>query len=244
MRRNVDRRAIAAARHQAVFDLSLMAQDGHQVITGDDQQRGDDQPDHRAAAIAVAIIVLCIALIMWLVSYAVPLKLAGQAYLLLVILLAFRYWPPMIRCVASMPVAHRIVFGLLIGCMALGHYTLRGRSYFPFIVWEIFPFAREDDPVTCREFIATTASGDKVRLLVEQLFPSIVQVNPLDGYSPEATEHLARALAKAYNQHHADDPVQQIDLFVMAVRLHPPAGESRAQPSCELLNHYDISSGR
>ena len=201
-------------------------------------------PSRLHPAIVFAIICLCLALIIWLVSYAVPLTLAGQAYLLLIVLLAFRYWPPMIRWVASMPVTHRVVFGVLIGSMILGHYTLNGRTYFPYVVWEIFPFAHEDDPVTCREFIATTESGNKVRLLVEQLFPSIVQVNPLDSYSPEATEHLARALAKTYNELHAADPVRHVDLFVMAVKLHPPASESRAQPSCELLKRYDISSGQ
>jgi hypothetical protein len=201
-------------------------------------------PSRLHPAIAVAIIGLCLALIVWLVSFAVPLTLAGQAYLLIAVLLAFRYWPPMIRWVASMPVPHRVVFGVLIGSMILGHYTLRGRTYFPYIAWEIFPFVHEDDPVTCREFIATTANGNKVRLLVEQLFPSIVQIDPLDGYSPEATEHLARALANVYNEHHAGDPVRQVELFVMAVKLHPPASESCAQPSCELLKRYDISSGR
>jgi hypothetical protein len=207
-------------------------------------------PSRLHPAIAFAIIGLCIVAIMFMVSYAVPLKLAGQAYLLLIVLLAFRYWPPMIRWVASMPAAHRVVFSVLICAMILGHYTLNGRTYFPYVVWEIFPFAHEDDPVTCREFIATTASGNKVRLLVEQLFPSIVQIDPLDSldnpklYPPGTTEHLARALAKAYNEHHADDPVQRVDLFVMAVKLHPPANESRAQPSCELLKRYDISSGQ
>jgi hypothetical protein len=38
--------------------------------------------------------------------------------------------------------------------------------------------------------------------------------------------------------------VQQIDLVLQAVELHPPANESRAQPSCELLKRYDISSDR
>jgi len=201
-------------------------------------------PSRLHPAIVAAIIGLCVALIIWMISYVVPLKLAGQAYLLISILLAYRYWPPMIRWIASMPGAHRIVFGVLISGMILGHYTLNGRTYFPFVVWEIFPFVHEDDPVTCRQFIATTADGAKVRLLAEQLFPSIVQVNPLDGYTPEATEHLARALAKAYNEHHPDNPVRHVDLFVMAVKLHPPASEARAQPSCEFLKQYDISSGR
>ena len=201
-------------------------------------------PPRLHPAIAVAIIGLCIALILWLVSFTVPLRVAGQAYLLIIILLAFRYWPPMMRWVASMPVAHRVVFGVLIGAMILGHYTLNNRTYFPYVAWEIFPFVHEDDPVTCSELIATTASGEKVRLLAEQLLPSIVQINPLNCYSPDTTEHLARALAKMYNEHHADDPVQGVDLLVMAVKLHPPASESRAQPSCELLKHYDISSAR
>jgi hypothetical protein len=192
-------------------------------------------PISLAACALITVLVSCV----WRLS---PLAVTGQAFLLIVILRAFCYWPPMIRWVASMPVPHRAVFGVLIAGMVLGHYRIDSHTYFPFITWEIFPHTHEDDPVTCREFIATTESGDKVRLLVEQLFPSIVQVNPLDGYPPEATEHLARTLAKVYNERHAGDPVRQVDLFVMAVELHPPAGESRAQPSCELLQQYDISS--
>jgi hypothetical protein len=193
-------------------------------------------------ALAWAVIVLCAATTVYVVSFAVPLQLAGQAYLTIVILLAFRYWPPMGRCVKRMPIPHRVIFGVLIGAMILGHYTVNGRTYFPFVTWAIFPTVHEDNPVTCREFVATTIAGHKVRLLVEQLFPSIVQINPLSTYTPEGTEHLARALAKMYNQLHAEDPVFRVDLMDLAVQLHPPASESRAHPSCELLQRYDISS--
>ncbi len=195
--------------------------------------------------VAITLLVFLIAFFHPLSPYPMlPFKIIGQLCLLLMIVRAFAYWPPMIRWITSMPVAHRIVFGLLLGGMVLGHYTLNGRAYFPFVVWEIFPFVNEQDPVTCRQFIATTANGAKVRLLVEQLFPSIVQVDPLDSYPPETTERLARALAKIYNERHPGDPVRHVDLMLMAVQLHPPANESRAQPSCELLKHYDISSGR
>jgi hypothetical protein len=101
--------------------------------------------------------------------------------------------------------------------------------------------------VTCRQFLATTASGKKVRLLAEQLFPSIVQIDEMENlddpryFPPDTTDRLALALAKAYNDRHADDPVRQVDLVVLAVQLHPPATESRALPSCELLKHYEIS---
>ena len=207
-------------------------------------------PSRLHPAIAVAIIGFCLVTIIWMVSFAIPLRLAGQAYLLIIILLAYRYWPPMIRWVAAMPVAHRVVFGLLVGGMIFGHYTLNGRAYFPFVVWEIFPFVHEDNPVTCRQFIATTANGTKVRLIVEQLFPSIVQVDPVDAldnpklYRPGTTEELVHALAKVYNEQHPDNPVESVDLMLMSVQLHPPANESRAEPSCELLKQYEISSDR
>ena len=196
------------------------------------------------------------ALSIWLLSFPPqllspyplsPPAITVQALLLIIVLRAFCYWPPMVRWVGSMPVPHRVVFGVLIGTMILGHYSLNSRSHYPYIAWEIFPKVREDNPVTCRELIATTASGKKVRLLVEQLYPSIVQVYPLDDpyhYPPDKLELLARAMAKSYSGRHADDPIKGIDVMVMSVQLHPPAGESRDQPSCQLLKRYDISSGQ
>jgi len=89
-----------------------------------------------------------------------------------------------------------------------------------------------------------------VRLLAEQQFPSLVQIdriedldNPKD-YPAGTTDALAAALAKMYNAHHAADPVRQVDLMEMAVDLHPPENESRDEPSCELLKSYDVSPGR
>lgn len=191
-------------------------------------------------AILVAIIAVCATVLLylfWPIAF-----LVGQIYLLIIVLLGFRYWPPMIGWIKRMPIPHRIVFALLIGGIIAGHFTLNTRKYFPFMAWEIFPFVREEDSVICRELIATTASGKNVRLLVEQLVPSIVQFNlPQD---PVATEHLVHALARIYNQHHADDPIQQVELMAMAVKLHPPGNELRTEPSCEFLQRYDISSGR
>ncbi len=192
----------------------------------------------------------CIGAMMTMISSIIPLRLAGQAYLTIVILFAFRYWPPMIRLVASMPVAHRVVFFVLILGMIAGHYTLNGRTYFPYVTWQIFPNPTQVDPVTSNEFIATTMAGHKVRLIAEQLFPSIVQIDRVEDfdnpayYPPGTTEHLARTLAQAYNAQHPADPVWCVDLMRLAVQLHPPASESRANPSCELLKRYDTSSGR
>ncbi len=192
--------------------------------------------------VIIALIVGMISLSPWRFD---PISITGQALLLIIVLRAFCYWPPLVRWIAAMPIPHRVVFGLVIAGMIMGHYTINSRQYFPFVAWEIFPFVNERDPVTCPEFIATTASGKKVRLLVEQLFPSIVQINPLDNaalFPPETLEHLARTMAKAYNQHHPDDPVRQVDLVNFAIHLHPPATESHPNPSCELLKRYDISS--
>lgn len=202
--------------------------------------------------LSLVIIVFCI----WLISFTpswigpgplIPFQVTGQALLLFILLRAFCYWLPMVRWVKAMPAFHRGVFLLLIGAMILGHYSLDSRRFYPYVPWFIFPSVREDDPVTCREFIATTSSGKKVRLIVEQLFPSIVQVYPLDDpqhFSDAQLEELAYTLAGAYNRLHSDDPVHRVDLVVMALKLHPPASESRAQPSCLLLKRYEISSAR
>ena len=194
--------------------------------------------------IMIAVMGVYLALFVWALSSNIPTSVSGQAFFLILGLLAFRSWPPMVRWMTSMPVPHRAVFALMIAGIIVGHYTLHARTFYPFVAWEIFPAVTEENPVTCREFIATTDNGNKVRLLVEQLFPSIVQINPLDSFSPEMTDHLASALVKAYNQQHTDNPVRQLDLVVMAVNLHPSAGEIRAQPSCQLLKRYDFSSGR
>jgi hypothetical protein len=198
-------------------------------------------------SLAVCATMIALGSFVW---HFVPLRVTGQAFLLVMILHAFCYWPPMVRLVAGMPVLHRIVFGVLLGAMILGHYSLNGRSYFPFVTWEIFPVVDSDNPVTCNEFIATTNDGSKVRLLVEQLFPSIVQIAPASAfddtryYPPETTAHLAQAMAKIYNQHHPGNPVFRVDLMRLSVDLHPPASESRAHPSCELLKTFDVSSGQ
>lgn len=200
-------------------------------------------------ALAGAIIVVLAGAIVWTLSFSpwrvVPFALTGQSYATIAMLLGFRYWPPMFRLVASMPVAHRVVFGALIGGMILGHYSLNGRSHYPFIVWGIFPRAEESrGMVSANEFIATTANGTRVRLIAEQLFPSLVQIDRVETMTPELTEKLARVLAKKYNEFHPDNPVRQVDLMNMIVQLHPPANESRAEPSCELLKHYNVSSDR
>jgi hypothetical protein len=169
----------------------------------------------------------------------VPFRIAAEAFLLAAILIALRHGTPIGRWIGTMPAAHRVVFFTLIVGMIAGHFTLNGRTYFPFVAWEIFPFAREEDPVSCPQFLATTASGKSVRLLVEQLFPSIVQFNPPADKDSSAMTDLVHALAKVYNQHHADDPVRRVDLVLISVPLHHPT-----PPSCEYLKHYAISSDR
>jgi hypothetical protein len=148
----------------------------------------------------------------------------------------------MIRWIRRMPLAHRVVFFIAVGAMLAGNFARDSRAFFPFVQWDIFAFAREEDPITCREFWAATASGGGVRLLAEQLFPSIVQFNPpAQDHSPAMT-HLVEALANQYNRQHPRDPVRQVDLVSVAVKLHP--GAPPAPPACRILAHYEISSDR
>jgi hypothetical protein len=190
----------------------------------------------------LAVITLCVGLIFWLFR---PIhQIVVELFAVLIILLAFRYWPPMNRWFLGMPVLHRIIFIFLLCAMLGGHFAVRGRAWFPFVSWEIFSIPREDDPVSCREFMATTAGGKSVRLLVEQLFPSIVQFNPPDDNNSIAMTRLVDALAKAYDRQHPADPVRRVDLVQLSVKLHPSADQSDHSPTCELLKSYDVSSGR
>ncbi len=194
------------------------------------------RPSLRAhPAVSGAVIVFCLAALFW---WFWPIRpVLGQICALAAIALGFRYAPPVTGWLARLPVPHRVVFALLIAGVIAGHFTFDGRKYFPFVSWEIFSIMREEDPVTCREFAAVTASGKNVRLLVEQLFPSIVQFNPPADNESAAMTRLVDALRKAYDGRHPGDPVRRVDLVRISVRLQPGGNP----PSCELLKRYDFS---
>jgi hypothetical protein len=155
-------------------------------------------------------------------------------------------WPPFAAWLGAMPWVHRIVFGALLLGMFWGHYTFNGRTYFPFVVWEIFPHAEGKlDIVTAQQFYGKTASGKMVRLLVEREFPSIIQIDRIEtldsAYGPGTTDDLAQALAKMYNANHPGDPVRTVGLFEASVYLQPPANKFINQTSWQLLKSYKIS---
>ena len=188
---------------------------------------------------AIAVIAVCGAAITW---YFWPIRgVVFQIYALAAIFIAFHACPPITRWLASTPIVHRIVLYTMLAAMVAGHFTLSKTKYFPFVAWDIFSVVSEQETVFCRELIGTTASGKQIRLVVEQLFPSIVQFDLPPDNEPEKMDRLVAALATEYNAHHAADPVREVDLMLMAVKLHLPAGQSHTQPSCELRHRYDLS---
>lgn len=193
-----------------------------------------------SAAGAIAVIVACVVALTY---YFWPIHaLLFEAYVLAAIFVAFRAASPVARWLSGLPVIHQVVFYALLAAVVVGHFTSNKRSYFPFVAWDIFSAVSPQDTVTCSELIGTTADGKSVRLLAEQLFPSIIQFDFPPQNEPDKMARLVTALAKAYNTHHAADPVREVDLMLMAVKLHPPPGQSNSQPSCEFLQRYDISS--
>ena len=198
-------------------------------------------PDHAPLRTggAIAIIVVCFAALTW---YFWPVRgVLFQAYALAALFIALRSASPLAGWLAATPPVHRAVFYVLLGATVAGHFTLNTRKYFPFVSWDIFSSVSEQETVFCRELVGTTASGQRVRLLAEQLFPSIIQFDLPPDTEPRAMEDLIAALARQYNAQHAADPVREVDLMLMAVKLHPPPGQPRHQPSCELLQRYDLS---
>jgi len=188
---------------------------------------------------AVAIIVISLAAVTW--YYWRIRGVVFQVYALTAIFIAFRACPPIKRWLPSTPIVHRIVFYLLLAAMVAGHFTLSTRRYFPFMAWDIFSSVSEQETVFDKELVGTTVSGKQVRLVVEQLFPSIIQFDMPPDNDPLTMNRLVAALAKEYNRHHAADPVREVDLMMMAVKLHLPPGQVRSQPSCELLQRFDLS---
>jgi len=202
------------------------------------------QPSPRAwisTVSAIAVIVACAVAVTYF--YWGIHGLILQIYAVTALFIAFRSAPPVVRWLAGLPLIHRTILYVLLTAVAAGHlFSFSTRTYFPFVAWDIFAAVSEQETVFCRELVGTTADGKPVRLLVEQLFPSVVQFDLPSKDEPEKMNSLVAALAKAYNARHAADPVREIDLMLMAVKLHPPPGQSHSQPSCELLQRYDISS--
>jgi hypothetical protein len=201
------------------------------------------QPSSRAwisTVTAIAVIVACAVTVTYF--YWGIRGLILQIYAVTALFIAFRSAPPLVRWLAGLPLIHRSILYALLAAVVAGHFSLSTRRYYPFVAWDIFSAVSEQETVFCRELVGTTADGKSVRLLVEQLFPSVVQFDLPSKDEPEQMNSLVAALAKAYNARHAADPVREIDLMLMAVKLHPPPGQSHSQPSCELLQRYDISS--
>jgi hypothetical protein len=193
-------------------------------------------------AVAAAVIVGCLAALTYF-TWQIH-RYVFQIFAVAAVLVALHTAPPISRWLAGTPVAHRAVLYLLLAAVVAGHFTLQQRSYFPFVVWDIFSAVSNQETVFCRELVGTTASDKKVRLLVEQLYPSIIQFDLPPDTEPGKLDLLVSAMAKTYNTQHAADPLREVDLMLMAVKLHPPPGQPRSQPSCELLQRFDLSLGR
>ena len=193
-------------------------------------------------AVAAAVIVGCLAALTY---FTWPIhRYVFQIFAVAAVLVALNTAPPIARWLAATPVAHRVVLYLLPAAVVAGHFTLQQTRFYPFVVWDIFASVSGQETVFCRELIGTTASDKQVRLLVEQMYPSIVQFNLPSEEEPAKMDLLVATMVKTYNAQHPSDPLREVDLMLMAVKVHLPPGETRSQPSCELLHRFDLSPAR
>ena len=192
-----------------------------------------------ANAVAIAVIVICLSALTY---YTWPIhRYVFQIFAVAAVLVALHRTPSISRWLAATPLPHRIVLYSLLAAVVAGHFTLQQKRYFPFIVWDIFSSVSDQETVFCRELIGTTSSDKQVRLLVEQLYPSIIQFDLPSDKEPAKLNLLVAAMVKTYNAQHPSDPLREVDLMLMAVKVHLPPGETRSQPSCELLQRFDLS---
>ena len=195
-----------------------------------------------STGLAVAVIAACAIAVAYYYWQIHPLLF--EIYALIALFIGFWTASPLRRWLTGLPVIHRAIFAALPALVVAGHLasnvTSAKRTLYPFIAWDIFSAVSDQDSVSCRELIGTTVDGKSVRLLVEQLFPSIIQFDLPPENRPGDMNQLVQALARAYNARHAADPLRAVDLMLVTVHLHPRPGSAAAPPSCQ--HRYDISS--
>lgn len=197
----------------------------------------------RSPLVTAMIVAVSLGCLATLIYFTWPIhRYVFQIFAVAVVLAGLHAAPPISRWLAATPVAHRSILYLLLALVVAGHFTLQQKKYYPFVVWDIFSAVNEQQTVFCRELIGKTASDKQVRLLVEQLYPSIIQFDLPSDKEPEKMALLVAAMAKTYNAQHPSDPLREVDLMLMAVKVHHPLEETRPQPSCELLQRFDLSS--
>jgi hypothetical protein len=183
---------------------------------------------NRISGVVLGICILAnVALAVSCSDLAVPLIKIRICFCLFSLLVFFLSVSSIRQFLSGMSWTHRLVVVALLGGIIWGHFDRRN-DYFPFVTWQLFSDARQDDPVVEDEFIGTTRDGKSVRLLVEQLFPSVTWFQiPTDSV---VRSHLARVLAERFNSSHAD-PVERIDLVRASAKLRPALHE--IQPHLE-----------
>ncbi len=160
------------------------------------------------------------------------------------IALAIGFLPPVFRLIKQMSPAHLVVMILCVGSFLVGHLWISSRATFPIMSWYIFTGPNDFDEVRCREMFGVFKDGKEKRLLVEQIFPSIVQFNlPIDSVDGKRSPSMPRiifAIGAEYNRLHPDNPVIRVDLRELVVPVRPSSPEQK--PSWTSLESYTISS--
>jgi hypothetical protein len=163
-----------------------------------------------------------------------------EAMLLLAILAVPLASPALIAIIRRTPIVQRAVFGGIAAAMLIGHFYRNIYDTFPFVEWDIYAYAPAGD-IRLFDYYAVRRDATEEHVVPADLFPPLrkklavhleqlaTAIEAAADTTPRDTlmrqyDGLLRAMARAYNREHADNPLIAIRIEQWTVPVEHYAG--------------------
>ena len=129
--------------------------------------------------------------------------------------------PPLREFLKRLPAPHRVIAGVALGALVLGHLVGQSRVTFPFPRWDMFTWVYEPRVVIFHEVYGVDAAGARRELNLARLLSSLhstfywhfEQWGESTRTDPALRGHYAtllRALGELYNERNPGSPIQTV----------------------------------
>lgn len=189
--------------------------------------------------VAAAVIVACG---LGMFRFVLPMPVAvTEAILLLAIFAVPLTSPALIAIMRGTSFAQRAVFGGIAAAALIGHFHGKIYDTFPFVRWDIYASAPAED-IRLFDYYAVRHDATEEHLVPADLFPALRKKLAIHleqvarAIDPETDttilnqarrmeltrryDALLRAMARAYNREHADNPLVAIRIEQWSVPVH------------------------
>ena len=186
---------------------------------------------------AAALIAVC-SLGTFRVGLGLP-PAVGEAILLVAILAVPLASPALVAIIRRTPIVPRGVFGGIAALMLIGHFHGKIYDTFPFVEWDIYAYAPAGE-IRLFDYYAVRRDATQEHLVPADLFPPLRKklavhleqlATAIEAADPTSRDTLARqydgllrAMARAYNRAHADNPLSAIRIEQWTVPVEQYTG--------------------